>query len=195
MRSRVWRWPMSLSASSDRPLMSAASPTTTTICSIPWRRSRAVASPSAIESPVPAWPPSNTSCGDSVRRGNPPTPSIWRSDPKRSSRPVRSLCGYAWWPVSQTILSRGESRRRWRAIVSSTTPSELPRWPPVRATVETIVWRSSAASSVSWASVRPRRSAGPVSVGRIAIWSAPGAVCGLATHRRAAEWTLDLGRL
>ena len=60
---------------------------------------------------------------------------------------------------------------------------------------ETIVRRSSAASSVSWASVRPRRSAGPVSVGRIAIWSAPGAVCGLALHRRAAEWTLDLGRL
>jgi nucleoside-diphosphate-sugar epimerase len=32
------------------------------------------------------------------------------------------LCAYAWWPVSQTIRSRGDSSSRWRAIVSSTTP-------------------------------------------------------------------------
>ena len=57
---------MSLSASSDRPLISAASPTTTAIRSRPWRRSRASARPSAIDRPVPAWPPSNTSCGDSA---------------------------------------------------------------------------------------------------------------------------------
>ena len=61
----VWRWPMSLSASSDSPLISAASPTTTAMRSSPWRRSRASASPSAIDSPVPACPPSKTSCGDS----------------------------------------------------------------------------------------------------------------------------------
>ena len=62
---------MSLSASSDSPLMSAASPTTTAIRSSPWRRSRASASPSAIDRPVPACPPSNTSCADSDRRGKP----------------------------------------------------------------------------------------------------------------------------
>jgi hypothetical protein len=32
------------------------------------------------------------------------------------------LWTYAWWPVSQTIRSVGESRARWRAMVSSTTP-------------------------------------------------------------------------
>ena len=35
--------------------MSAASPTTTAIRSSPWRRSRAAASPSAIDKPVPAF--------------------------------------------------------------------------------------------------------------------------------------------
>ena len=52
----VWRWPMSLSASSERPLISAASPTTTAIRSSPWRRSRASASPSAIERPGAGMP-------------------------------------------------------------------------------------------------------------------------------------------
>ena len=42
--------------------MIAASPTTTAIRSRPWRRSRAVARPWAIDRPVPAWPPSKTSC-------------------------------------------------------------------------------------------------------------------------------------
>jgi hypothetical protein len=32
--------------------------------------------------------------------------------------------------VSQTIRSRGDSSSRCRAIVSSTTPRLLPRWPP-----------------------------------------------------------------
>ena len=49
----VWRWPMSLSASSDSPLISAASPTTTAMRSRPWRRSRASARPSAIDRPGP----------------------------------------------------------------------------------------------------------------------------------------------
>jgi len=43
--SCVWRWPMSLRASRESPLMSAASPTTTAIRSMEWRMSRAVASP------------------------------------------------------------------------------------------------------------------------------------------------------
>ncbi len=64
MTMRVLRWPMSLSASSDRPLMRAASPTTTAMCSRPPRRSRARARPSAMDRPVPAWPPSMTSCAD-----------------------------------------------------------------------------------------------------------------------------------
>ena len=92
MIRRVRRWPMSLSASSDSPLMSAASPTTTATCSVPPRRSRASASPSAMEIPVPACPPSMTSCSLSLRRGKPPTPPSWRSVSKRSRRPVRSLC-------------------------------------------------------------------------------------------------------
>ena len=36
MRSCVWRWPMSFRASSERPLIRAASPTTTATRSIPW---------------------------------------------------------------------------------------------------------------------------------------------------------------
>ena len=60
---RVWRWPRSFSASSERPLMRAASPTTTATRSVPPRSSRASARPSAMERPVPAWPPSKTSCG------------------------------------------------------------------------------------------------------------------------------------
>ena len=58
----VRRWPMSLSASRLRPAISAASPTTTAIRSPLRRMSRAAARPSAIERPVPACPPSKTSC-------------------------------------------------------------------------------------------------------------------------------------
>ena len=53
---------MSLSASRLSPLVIAASPTTTAIRSVLPRRSRAAARPCPIESPVPACPPSNTSC-------------------------------------------------------------------------------------------------------------------------------------
>jgi len=84
MRSWVWRCPMSLRASRERPLIRAASPTTTAIRAIPGRMSRAVASPAAIERPVPACPPSKTSCSLSERRGKPPTPPSWRRVPKRS---------------------------------------------------------------------------------------------------------------
>ena len=57
------------------------------------RSDGASASPSATDRPVPACPPSNTSCSDSLRRGKPPTPSSWRSVSKRPRRPVSSLCG------------------------------------------------------------------------------------------------------
>ena len=108
MSIRVLRWPMSFRASRLMPVISAASPTTTTTFSFVPRRSRVSANPSAMESPVPAWPPSKMSCSLSERRGNPPMPPSWRSVPKLSSRPVSSLCVYAWWPVSQTSLSVGE---------------------------------------------------------------------------------------
>ena len=65
--------------------------------------------------------------------------------------PVSSLWAYAWWPVSHTIRSRGDSSSRWSASVISTTPSDEPRWPPVAATVRMIVSRSSSASCVELA--------------------------------------------
>ena len=72
--------------------MSAASPTTTAMRSSLPRTSRASARPSAMEMPVPAWPPSNTSCGLSVRRGKPPMPPSWRSVPNpRAGR--SAACG------------------------------------------------------------------------------------------------------
>ena len=161
MIRRVLRWPMSLSASSEIPLIRAASPTTTATCSGPSRRSRASASPSATERPVPAWPPSMTSCSLSSRRGNPPSPPSWRSVSKRSCRPVSSLCAYAWCPVSQTMRSVGLVSTRCSATVSSTTPSELPRWPPVTATVSMMVERSSWHSTRASAWLMPSRSSGP----------------------------------
>src|SRR4029450_12438977 len=48
---------------------------------------------------------------------------------KASWRPVSSLCTYAWWPVSQTIRSTGESRARCRAMVSATTAWVAPEAP------------------------------------------------------------------
>ena len=84
----------------------------------------------------------------------------------RSSRPVSSLCAYAWWPVSHTILSVGLFSRRCRVTVSSTTPSELPRWPPVFATVPMIVPRISAHSSMSCSSLSLRRSRGLLRLAR-----------------------------
>ena len=53
------------------------------------------------------------------------------------------------------MRSRGESKTRWIAIVSSTTPRLGPRWPPARecATFSTRKARISAARSVSWASL------------------------------------------
>ena len=87
------RW---LSASIVSPAPIAASPTQTAIrCrragSVLGRRSRAAARPTPTDTPVPAWPPSKTSCSLSPRRGKPPTPPTWRSVSNRSQRPVSSL--------------------------------------------------------------------------------------------------------
>src|SRR5438477_5785120 len=49
----------------------------------------------------------------------------------RSSRPVNILWTYPWWLTSKTNRSRGVSKTRCNAIVSSTTPRFGPRWPPV----------------------------------------------------------------
>ena len=59
----------------------------------PPRRSRASARPSAMERPVPAWPPSMTSCTLSVRRGKPPMPPSWRSVPKLVQATGQQLVG------------------------------------------------------------------------------------------------------
>src|SRR3972149_4074792 len=84
MSSRRPRWPMSLRASIESPVMTAASPTTTAIRSAVPLPSRAMASPSPMERPVPACPPSKTSCGLSERRGEPPMPPRWGSGPQRA---------------------------------------------------------------------------------------------------------------
>src|SRR3990172_2492329 len=74
------------------------------------------------------------------------------------------------------MLSVGLSRSRWRATVSSTSPSGLPRWPPVLATVSMIAVRISAQSWTSSTSLRRLRSAGPEIVARID--NAAGSLCG-----------------
>ena len=160
------------------------------IRSSPWRRSRATARPSAIERPVPAWPPSITSCGDSLRRGKPPIPPSCRSVPKRPRRPVISLCAYAWWPVSQRIASFGDSKTRCRASVSSTTPRLGPMWPPLRAVTAMSRSRISAASAGSWSAGRARTSSGPRMVASNAISpgrrrrACPAARCARRSSRR-----------
>jgi hypothetical protein len=67
----------------------------------------------------------------------------------RDRRPVRILCGYAWCPTSQMILSWGVSNTWCSATASSTTPRLELRWPPVLDTVCTTSARSSAASCSS----------------------------------------------
>ena len=158
-------WPRWLSASIVSPEPMAASPTQTAIrCrragSAAGRTSRAAARPTPMLTPVPACPPSKTSCSLSDRRGKPPMPSIWRSVSNRSHRFVSSLCAYAWCPVSHTIRSRGESITRCSASVISTAPSELARCPPVWWTVRIIFSRSSRARVSSCSGVRSWSCAG-----------------------------------
>ena len=78
-----------LSASKHVPLTKEESPITATTCSSEPFRSRAAAMPSATESATPAWPATAASARDSAGFGNPETPPIRRSVPKRSARPVR----------------------------------------------------------------------------------------------------------
>ena len=71
--------------------------------------------------------------------------------------------------MSKTTRSRGESKTRWIAMVSSTTPRLGPRWPLLRLQVSTSTSRISLPSWSSWASERPRRSRGDVIDSRMPI--------------------------
>src|SRR2546421_703483 len=71
------------------------------------------------------------SCSDSPIEQNGARPPYWRIVSRRSRRPVSTLCGYAWWPTSQRILSRGESSRLWSATASSQVPRLAPKCPPI----------------------------------------------------------------
>ena len=65
--------------------------------------------------------------------------------------------------MSHRMRSLGESKTRWMARVSSTTPRLEPRWPlPDRAMAPTMKSRISWASAASSGSVSERRSAGQV---------------------------------
>ena len=64
--------------------------------------------------------------------------------------------------MSKTTRSRGESKTRWIAMVSSTTPRLGPRWPPLVAHVRISRSRISAASVVQLVVGGPRRSCGDV---------------------------------
>ena len=63
--------------------------------------------------------------------------------------------------MSNTTVSRGESKTRWMAMVSSTTPRFGPRCPPVRETSSTRKRRISSARAGIWSGRRDRRSSGP----------------------------------
>src|SRR6476469_3411906 len=62
------------------------------------------------------------------------------------------------------MVSRGLSKTRCRAMVSSTTPRLGPRWPPVLETDSTRKSLISWARLGSWAGVSALRSAGPLMV-------------------------------
>ena len=63
--------------------------------------------------------------------------------------------------MSKTIVSRGESKTRCSAMVSSTTPRLGPRWPPVLETASTRKVRISSARAGSWSAGSALRSSGP----------------------------------
>src|SRR5438046_1656189 len=62
------------------------------------------------------------------------------------------------------MMSLGESKIRWIAIVISTTPRLEPKWPAFTATASTMKVRISSASVVSCSYVSSRRSAGELIV-------------------------------
>src|SRR5699024_3594878 len=88
---------------------------------------------------------------------------------KRSRRPVKILCTYAWWPVSKIRGSDGASKTRCSAIVSSTTPRLGPKCPPVAETFSIKNSRIPCASCSSLPSSSNFRSAGEELFSRIPI--------------------------
>src|SRR6185437_7094658 len=158
--SRPLRAPALFMASYAMPADMAPSPITAmTLCFFP-SRSRATAMPSAAEIDVEECAAPNGSYSLSARLVNPDKPPPWRSVRMRSRRPVRILCGYAWWPTSQISLSSGVSKIYCSATVSSITPSPAPRWPPVLATASMVSTRNSSASCLSCSADRFLRSRG-----------------------------------
>ena len=91
------------------PAVIAPSPiTATTLRPLP-ARAFAIAMPSAAEIDVDEWPTPKVSYSLSSRFGNGAMPSFCFTVRIASRRPVRILCGYAWWPTSHTMRSRGVS--------------------------------------------------------------------------------------
>ena len=139
IRSWVLRWPMSLRASRLRPLVIAASPTTTAIRSVPWRRSRAVARPCPIDSPVPAWPPSKTSCSRlaPAREAADPAELAQRPEPLEAAGQelvrIGLVAGVPDDPVARRLEQPMERDRQLDDAEAAA------RWPPVVATVAMIV--------------------------------------------------------
>ena len=127
MTMRVLRWPMSLSASSDSPLMSAASPTTTATCSrpaAPVARQRqalgdgqAGARVAAVHDVVDAL--------RAAREAADATQLAQRAEAVQAPR--EELVGVGLVAGVPDDPSVGLESTRCRATVSSTTPSELPR--------------------------------------------------------------------
>ena len=149
-------------ASNATPPVSAPSPITATT----WPSGvipRRIASlmPTAIEIDVDAWPAPMASCSDSKIEQNGASPPCLRIVLSASRRPVRILCGYAWWPTSHRTLSRGESMTLWIATASSHVPRFAPKWPPTSPIVSISSSRISWATCCSAAGVRPCRSCGP----------------------------------
>src|SRR3954468_4866410 len=100
------------------------------------------------------------SCSDSLIEQNGARPSYWRIVGSWSRRPVRTLCGYAWWPTSHTILSVGESSSECSATASSQVPRLAPKCPPIWPTVSMMCSRTSWATCTSSSSGRSWRSCG-----------------------------------
>ncbi len=148
-------------ASQASPPVRAPSPTTATICrSVSPASAPALAMPSAYDRAADAWECSIWSCADSSRLGYPDRPPRCRRPVNSPARPVTILWTYAWCPTSHSSRSRGESKTRCSARVSSTTPGLGPRCPPVAATCRIRNSRIFPASRSSSGRHSPLRSAG-----------------------------------
>ena len=174
MSSRVPRWPMSLSASNERPVMSAASPTTTAIRS--WRAAHVARQGEALAD-------GDARCRRGRRRtrrggsrcaagSRPCRPSGAASGSRPGGR--SAACGRTPGGRCPTRCGRSGCRAADAARPSAPRrPSELPRWPPVSATVLMMVWRISSHSCGSCSSESACRSWGPRIPGRMANAFAP----------------------